>query len=161
MQAYQIQKTKQESQNFLLQKPRLIILDSCIYVEDKKRHGRILTTLAGKLGRYNLKLIVPRIVIYEVTKVTSTKSELVLKKIEKLFGNYLTIENENEIISESKRLETKYYEVHSADSIILATARIAGAILITMDRKLRRSAELEGVETYSLKEFINRWRVMA
>ena len=140
---------------------RLILIDSCIYVEDKKCHGRILTTLAGKIGHYNLQLVVPRIVIYEVSKVTSTNSELVVKRIQKIFGTYLTIETENEIITESKKLETKYYEVHSADSIILATARIAGAILVTMDRKLRRAAELEGVETYSLKDFTNNWRVIA
>lgn len=157
-----------QSQNFgnqitdlPVQKGRLILVDSNIFVEDKKRHGRILTSLADKLGRYNLKLIIPRIVIYEVSKVTSTQSEIVLRKIQKIFRNYLTIENENEIIIESKKLETKYYEVHTADSIILATAKIAGAILVTMDRKLRRSAELEGVETYSLTDFTNNWRVIA
>ena len=41
---------------------RLIILDSCVFVEDKKHHGRILTALAGKAGKYHLKLALPKVV---------------------------------------------------------------------------------------------------
>jgi len=143
------------------QSHRLILLDSCVFVEDKKCNGRILTSLSGKVGRYKLRLGIPRIVLYEVAKVTSTPKYKVLKRINHFFSEFITMEESPEVLEEAKRLEAHFFEVHRSDSIILALARTTSAILITMDRKLRRSAELEGVETYSLKEFTNRWRVMA
>lgn len=143
------------------QSHRLILLDSCVFIEDKKLNGRILTSLSGKVGRYKLHLGIPRVVLYEVAKVTSTPTYKVLKRISHFFSEFVTMEESKEVLEEAKRLEAQFFEVHRPDSIILALARITGAILVTMDVKLRRSAILEGVETYSLNEFTNNWRVIA
>ena len=140
---------------------QLVILDSCVYVEDKKCYGRILTTLAGKLRKYKLRLVIPRIVLYEVSKVTHTQQQLVIKKILKIFKQFKTLEKTSEIEQESRKLETKYFECHRSDSVILATTKAMDATLVTLDRKLLRTAEIEGVQAYHLKDFIKNWRIEA
>ena len=141
------------------QEEQLIIFDSCIFIEDKKRYGRILTTLAGKIRKYKLKLVIPRIVLYEVSKVTRTQQQSVMKKIIQVFKQFKTSDKTNEIELESRKLETKYFECHRSDSVILATTKTMGATLVTLDRKLLRTAEIEGVQAYHLKDFVKNWRI--
>jgi len=148
-------------ENLTLQRnQRLIILDSGVYVEDKKRHGRILTAIAGKAGKYNLRLALPKIVLYEVSKVTSTSPQKVFEKITKLFKDSTEIRITKDVFHEANRLETQFFEVHRSDSIILALARTTGAILVTLDGKMRRAAKLDGIEADSVKEFIKNWTVI-
>ena len=139
---------------------RLIILDSCVFVEGKKRHGRILTAIAGKAGKYNLQLALPKIVLYEVSKVTSTSPQKVYEQISKFFKDSTDVKITKNVFHEANRLETQFFEVHRSDSIILALARTTGAILVTLDGKMRRSAKLDGIEAYSVKEFIKNWTVI-
>lgn len=143
------------------QKYRLILLDSCVFVEDKKHNGRILSAIAGKAGRYNLKLALPKIVLYEVSKITSTSPQKVFEKITKFFKDSTEVNITKDVFHEANRLETQFFEVHRPDSIILALARTTGAILVTLDGKMRRSAKLDGIEAYSVKEFIKNWTVIA
>ena len=153
---------QKQIQNLTIQNShRLIILDSCVFVEDKKCHGRILTAIAGKVGRYNLKLALPKIVLYEVSKVTSTSPQKVFEQITKFFKDSTEVKITKDVFYEANRLETQFFEVHRSDSIILALARTTGAILVTLDGKMRRSAKLDGIEAYSVKEFIKNWSVIA
>ena len=140
---------------------RIIIFDSCLYVLDSQRSGKIITTLKGRLGKYGLRLALPRIILYEVSKITKNSCNDVIKKIRSKIREFTTVEETNEIKLESKRLETHYFECHNPDSVILATAKILGAILVSLDRKLLRTAELEGVEAYHLKNFMKNWSVIA
>lgn len=140
---------------------RLIIFDSNIYISNKKICGRVLTTIAGKLRKYNITPIIPIIVLNEVKKVTKTEETVVRRKIKDIFKKFLLVTCDKKIESEARRLEIKFYEVHNPDSVILAMAKFSGAILVTLDGKLRRSAKLEGVEAYSLKEFVKGWSVIA
>ena len=142
------------------QTQRLILLDYNVIVEDKKHNGRILTVLAGKARKYNLRLALPKIVLYEVSKVTSTSPQKVFEKITKLFKNSTEVRITKDVFHEANRLETQFFEVHRPDSIILALARTTGAILVTLDGKMRRSAKLDGIEAYSVKEFIKNWTVI-
>ena len=142
------------------QTQRLILLDSNVFVEDKKHHGRILTVLAGKARKYNLRLALPKIVLYEVSKVTSTSPQKVFEKITKLFKDSTEVRITKDVFHEANRLETQFFEVHRSDSIILALARTTGAILVTLDGKMRRAAKLDGIEAYSVKEFIKNWTVI-
>ena len=151
----QVQLQKEKS----LANKRPIILDSCIYVEDKKCSGRILTTLSSKLRQNKLQLVLPRIVIYEVAKVTKNQQQLVIQKIIKSFKKITQVEKTNSVELESKRLETKYYECYRSDSVILATAKAVDAVLVTYDQKLLRTALLEDVRAYTPKEFLRHWSV--
>jgi len=137
-----------------------IILDSNGHITKGHQATHLLTILAGKMGRYNAKLVLPRIVLKEVSKVTRTSQNKILKRIFKIYNKTLLLADNDKIRAEAKRLETHFYECHSADSVILATAKIMFGILITNDRKLLRTAELEGVQAYSVKEFLKHWSVM-
>ena len=137
-----------------------IILDSNGHITKGHQATHLLTILAGKMGRYNAKLVLPRIVLKEVSKVTRTSQNKILKRIFKIYNKTLLLADNDKIRAEAKRLETHFYECHAADSIILATAKIMCGILVTNDRKLLRTAELEGVQAYSVKEFLKHWSVM-
>ena len=141
-------------------KELFIILDSNGHITKGHQATHLLTILAGKMGKYNAKLVLPRIVLKEVSKVTRTSQNKILKRIFKIYNKTFLLEENNKILAEAKRLETHFYECHSADSIILATAKIMCGILVTNDRKLLRTAELEGVQAYSVKEFLKHWSVM-
>ena len=51
-------------------KEAVIILDSCVQIKSRKHKSHLLTVLAGKMGRYGAQLVLPRIVIHEISKVT-------------------------------------------------------------------------------------------
>jgi len=138
---------------------RLILFDSCIYIMDKNKAGNVLTVLGKKLRKYRLQNVVPIIVLNEISKVTKSNFNENVKNIERKLGNFVISEITDDIIVEEKKLEEKYLECHWPDSIILATAKIHGSILVTLDTKLLRSAQLEGVDAYHLSDFMKFWRI--
>jgi predicted nucleic acid-binding protein len=62
-----------------------------------------------------------------------------------------------EINSESDRLVDQYYECHYPDSIILATAKVTGSALVSLDRELIQTAKLEGVQAFLPRNFVRWW----
>jgi len=134
------------------------IFDTCVYVKDKQKSGNVLYVLAKKLKKFRLKTAIPEVVLNEISKVTKDSREKISQKINKVFNGYTIIRCTEEIKIEARRLEEKYYECHNPDSIILATAKIHGAILVTLDSKLLRTAQLEGVDAYHLSDFMKFWR---
>jgi len=137
----------------------LILLDSNIHIKKNNKHLRMITTLAGKMKKYKASLIMPNIVLYEVSKVSKTSKQETIDKISSIFHKITILEENNEIRAEAKRLETQFLECHSADSVILATAKIMDAVLVTADRKLLRTARIEGVRVYGVKDFLKNWRL--
>ena len=136
-----------------------ILLDSNIHNKKNNKHLRMITTLAGKMKKYKASLIMPNIVLYEVSKVSKTSKQKVMDKISRVFNKVTILEENNQIKAEAKRLETQFLECHSADSVILATAKIMDAVLVTADRKLLRTARIEGVRVYGVKDFLKNWRL--
>ena len=136
-----------------------IIFDTCVYVKDKQKSGNVLAVLAKKLKKYRLRVVIPEAGLYEISKVTKDSKDKVSQKINKAFTEFIVINSTDEIKIEARRLEEKYYDCHSPDSIILATAKIHGSILVTLDTKLLRSAQLEGVDAYHLSDFMKFWRI--
>jgi predicted nucleic acid-binding protein len=68
----------------------------------------------------------------------------------------ITVDKTNEIVSESQRLAEKYYECHSPDNLILATAKVTGSTLVSFDRDLLQTAKMEGVQAFLPRNYI-RW----
>jgi predicted nucleic acid-binding protein len=68
----------------------------------------------------------------------------------------ITVDKNDEIVSESQRLSEKYYECHSPDNLILATAKITGSTLVSFDRDLLQTAKMEGVQAFLPRNYI-RW----
>lgn len=137
---------------------RGIIFDSCVYIMDKNKKGNILTVLGKKLRKYRLQNIVPLVVLNEISKVTKSNFNENVKNLERKLGNFVISERTEDILTEAKSLEEKYYECHRPDSIILATAKLYGIIFVTLDSKLLRTAHLEGVDAFHLSDFMKSWR---
>jgi len=138
---------------------RLILFDSCVYIMDKNKAGNVLTVLGKKLRKYRLQNVVPIIVLNEISKVTKSNFNENVKNIERKLGNFVISEITEDIIIEGKKLEEKYFECHWPDSIILATAKLYGIIFVTLDLKLLRTAQLEGVDAFHCSDFMKSWRI--
>ena len=150
--------SKQTEKQIQQSSTTLILFDSNVHIKNNY-NSRILSAFSGKMKRYSASLVLPNIVLREVMKITKISENEVLGKISRVYNRVLFSENNNEISLEAKRLETHFFECHRADSIILATAKIMGAVLVTFDRKLLQTAKLEGVQAYGVKEFLKHWRV--
>ena len=136
-----------------------IIFDTCVYVKDKQKHGDVLKVLSKKLKKFRLRAAVPEIVLNEISKVTKDSREKISEKVNNAFNGFTVIHCNEEIKIEARRLEEKYFDCHNPDSIILATAKIHGAILVTLDSKLLRIAQFEGVDSHHLSDFMKFWRI--
>ncbi len=140
-------------------KTQLIIFDTCVYVKDKHENGNVLAVLGKKLKRYRVKPVLPKTILYEIAKISKDSQEKIIKKITRAFHTFPIVDTNDEIKSEARLLESKYFDCHFPDSMILATARFYGAIFVTLDRKLLRIAQFEGVDSSNLSDFMKYWRI--
>lgn len=129
-----------------------VVADTCSLVKSYQNGN--LFSLSKKMKRADLGLILTDVVIREASKVMRNPKELIIKKICKYFKDPKIIKTTPEIVNESKNLEKKFYDVHVGDSSILAVARDTSSILLTEDKKLRRSAYLLGVPAYNTPRFM-------
>jgi len=146
-------------ETFVNSKTQLIIFDTCVYVKDKRENGNVLAVLAKKLKRFRVKPVLPKNVLYEITKITKDSNEKIIKKLTNAFNTFPIVDTNDDIKSEARLLETKYYNCHFPDSIILATAKFYGAMFVTLDRKLLQIAQFEGVDASNLSDFMKYWRI--
>ncbi len=117
------------------EKERLIILDSCILMLplEKKINLSSLNSLA-----FSHKIVVPEIVIKELTKLTNSKKESIRRKAKLALS-----------------LAKKYEIIHSsgvtyADDEILKIAKKYNAIVATTDKELRKKLREEGLAIITL-----------
>lgn len=132
-----------------------IVLDSNVFIKEIQE-GRILRSIAKRMKRYKSKLVIPETVLGEVNKITGSDPIATMEHVYQYCKHPITIDKTDEIISESKRLTEKYYECHSPDNLILATAKITGSTLVSFDRDLLQTAKMEGVQAFLPRNYI-RW----
>jgi len=103
--------------------------------------------------------VLPKNILYEITKITKDSNEKIIKKLTNAFNTFPIVDTNDDIKSKARLLETKYYNCHFPDSIILATAKFYGAMFVTLDRKLLQIAQFEGVDASNLSDFMKYWRI--
>lgn len=138
-----------------LEQTQTVVLDSNVLIKEMQ-DGRVLRSIAKRMKRYKSKLVIPEIVLGEVSKITGADPVTTMERIYQYCKKPITIDKTNEILSESQRLTEKYYECHSPDNLILATAKITGATLVSFDRDLLQTAKMEGVQAFLPRNYI-RW----
>ena len=132
-----------------------IVLDTNVIIKEIQE-GRILKPIAKRMKKYKSKLVIPEIVLGEVTKVTGSDPISTMDKVYQYCKQPIMMDKTNEIVSESQRITEKYYECHKSDSLILATAKITGSTLVSFDRDLLQTAKMEGVQAFLPRNYI-RW----
>lgn len=132
-----------------------VVLDSNVIIKEIQE-GRVLRSIAKRMKKYKSKLVVPEIVLGEVNKITGSDPISTMERVYQYCKQPITIDKTSEIDSESQRLAQKYYECHSSDSLVLATAKITGSTLVSFDRDLLQTAKMEGVQAFLPRNYI-RW----
>ena len=132
-----------------------VVLDTNIIVKEMQE-GRILRPIAKRMKKLRSKLVIPEIVLGEVSKVTGTDPISTMERVYQFCKQPIMMDKTEEILSESQRITEKYYECHRSDSLILATAKLTGSTLVSFDRDLLQTAKMEGVQAFLPRNYI-RW----
>jgi len=132
-----------------------VVLDSNIFIKEIQE-GRVLRSIARRMKKSRAKLVIPETVLGEVNKITGMDPVSAMDKVYQYCKQPITVDRTDEIVEESNRISQKYYECHTPDNLILATAKITGSTLVSFDRDLLQTAKMEGVQAFLPRNFI-RW----
>ncbi len=132
-----------------------IVLDSNVIIKEIQE-GHILKSIAKRMRRFHSKLVIPEIVLGEVKKITGSDPVDTMEHVYQYCKKPITVDRTGEIVSESERISAKYYECHTPDNLILATAKVTGSTLVSFDRDLLQTAKMEGVQAFLPRNYI-RW----
>jgi predicted nucleic acid-binding protein len=138
-----------------MESAQTVVLDANVIIKEIQE-GRILRPIAKRMKKYRSKLVLPEIVLGEVSKVTGSDPISTMERVYQYCKQPIMIDKTNEILSESQRITDKYYECHKSDSLILATAKLTGSTLVSFDRDLLQTAKMEGVQAFLPRNYI-RW----
>ena len=133
-----------------------VVVDSNVIIKEIQE-GRSLKPIAKRIKKHKSRLVIPESVLGEVLKITGVNSAAILEKIYQYFKYPITVDKTEEINSESDRLIKQYYECRHPDSLILATAKVTGSALVSLDRELIQTAKLEGVQAFLPRNFVRWW----
>lgn len=138
-----------------MESAQTIVLDANVIIKEIQE-GRILKPIARRMKKYKSKLVLPEIVLGEVSKITGSDPISTMERVYQHCKQPIMMDKTEEILSESQRINEKYYECHRSDSMILATAKITGSTLVSFDRDLLQTAKMEGVQAFLPRNYI-RW----
>jgi predicted nucleic acid-binding protein len=138
-----------------MESAQTIVLDANVIIKEIQE-GRILRPIAKRMKKYKSKLVLPEIVLGEVSKITGSDPISTMERVYQHCKQPIMMDKTDEILSESQRINEKYYECHRSDSMILATAKITGSTLVSFDRDLLQTAKMEGVQAFLPRNYI-RW----
>ncbi len=136
-------------------KAQTVVLDSNVFIKEIQE-GRVLRPIAKKMKRQSSKLVMPETVLGEVAKITGSDPVTTMTHVYQYCKQPIMIDRTDEIITESNKLSQKYYECHTPDNFILATAKLTGSTLVSFDRDLLQTAKMEGVQAFLPRNYI-RW----
>ncbi len=83
----------------------------------------------------------PETVLGEIAKITGSDPVTTMTHVYQYCKQPIMIDRTDEIITESDKLSQKYYECHTPDNFILATAKLMGSTLVSFDRDLLQTAK--------------------
>lgn len=138
-----------------MESAQTIVLDANVIIKEIQ-DGRILKPIAKRMKKYKSKLVLPEIVLGEVSKITGSDPISTMERVYQFCRHPIMMDKTDEILTESQRINDKYYECHRSDSLILATAKITGSTLVSFDRDLLQTAKMEGVQAFLPRNYI-RW----
>ena len=133
-----------------------VVVDSNVLVREIQE-GRSLKPIAKRIKKHKSRMVVPESVLGEVFKITGLKPNIIMEKIYQYCKYPIMIDKTDEISAESEKLVERYYECHHPDTLILATAKVTGSALVSLDRELLQTAKLEGVQAFLPRNFVRWW----
>lgn len=133
-----------------------VVVDSNIIIKEFEE-GRALKPIAKRIKKHKSKMVIPESVLGEVQKKMGAEPEKVMDKVCEFHKHPVTFDKTDEIKTEAAKISEKYNECQYPDDLILATAKITGSALVSLDRNLLQTAKLEGVQAFLPRNFIRWW----
>ena len=133
-----------------------VVVDSNVLIKEFQE-GRSLKPIAKRIKKHKSRMVIPESVLGEVQKITGNDPNQIMTKVFEYHKHPVTVDKTDEIKTEADKISEKYYECHYPDNLILATAKITGSALVSLDRELLQTAKLEGVQAFLPRNFIRWW----
>ena len=133
-----------------------VVVDSNVIIKEFEE-GRSLKSIAKRVKKHKSRMVIPESVLGEVNKILGKGPSKIMDKVYEFHKHPVMMDKTDEIKSEARKISEKYYECHYPDDLILATAKITGSALVSLDRDLLRTAKLEGVQAFLPRNFIRWW----
>jgi len=122
-----------------------ILLDSNPWI-DYFNGSQKASKLLENVIRHNFTIIIPEIVLFEVSKKIHHGQEKILSWIIKKTPTEVRFLKDSKLIyNKAKEFESQFSFCHTPDDRILATAQVNDAVLVTRDRGLLNTANFVGV----------------
>ena len=133
-----------------------VVVDSNVIIKEFEE-GRSLKPIAKRIKKHKSRMVIPESVLGEVQRIVGANPEKIIDKVCEYHRHPVTMDKTTEIKTEASKISEKYYECHYPDDLILATAKITGSALVSLDRDLLQTAKLEGVQAFLPRNFIRWW----
>lgn len=123
----------------------MLALDSCIVIatiKSPKIARKIIRFFKGNTTR----VILQDVVLKEASRILQISREEVVEKIGTILKKEVQVFTTTDSMkNEATKYENQYGICHNPDSEILAAAKVFSWTILTMDRKMRQTAEFEGI----------------
>lgn len=133
-----------------------VVIDSNIILKEFEE-GRSLKPIAKRIKKHKSRMVIPESVLGEINKITGTTPIQVLDKVYEYHRHPITMDQTDEIKTESEKILGKYTECTYPDNLILATAKVTGSALVSLDKGLLDTAKQEGIQAFLPRNFIRWW----
>lgn len=133
-----------------------VVIDSNVILKEFEE-GRSLKPIAKRIKKHKSRMVIPESVLGEINKIMGTTPIEVLDKVYEYHRHPITMDQTDEIKTESEKISGKYSECTYPDNLILATAKVTGSALVSLDRGLLDTAKQEGIQAFLPRNFIRWW----
>ena len=133
-----------------------VVVDSNVIVKEFQE-GRTLRSIAKRIKKHKSRMVIPEAVLGEVLTVVGKNSAEIMDKVYEYHKHPVTMDKTVEIKTEAEKISKKSYECSDADNLILATAKVTGSALVSLDKELLQTAKQEGVQAFLPRNFIRWW----
>jgi len=132
-----------------------VVVDSNIIIKEFQE-GRSLKSIAKRIKKHKSRMVIPESVLGEIKEVTGQDTVSVMEKVYEYHKHPLTMDKTNEIKIEAEKISEKH-ECEHPDNLILATAKVTGSALVSLDKGLLETAKSEGIQAFLPRNFIRWW----
>jgi len=123
----------------------MLALDSCVVIaiiKSPKIARKVIQIFRGN----NSRVVLQDVVLKETSRILHISKEEIITKIGTILRKDVQVfATTDSMRSDAIRYENQYGICHNPDSEILAAAKAFSWTILTMDRKMKQTAEFEGI----------------
>ena len=129
-----------------------IAVDTCVVIGIMEG-ASVVSKLRKKLKGKQYKIVLCRQVLWELRRVRNLTVDAILGSLRKIFGERRVgiISDPTDLEDTAQMLRNQYHYAHNGDHRILATCRIHGIGLMTLDRGMLKVATMVGIPAFHPK----------